>query len=279
MWCTRQRGDGTTETYTAWVYQQVWTEHVQPSADFRQPEGHGNPVVPMVQPAHRRTPRARIERLCFIPGEPCILPEGDQLELTSRMVRLPTEAELAGAGAPQGVRAQLQSPYLFLGIGSPDQPRIGDVRISYKVVLPLPTATLFGLLVGSQVVPYPLPDRRPFYRVLRGDRAAAEAELKYEHRVLSVLVDAVALVLLWLAWWLLYEPLRQALGRLPHKGHAAAAPAALMVYLVVAGSTRLTPDPALLPLLVAGLVGGVLLVLLRPWRTFRRRSAAPPPRE
>lgn len=275
---SRQRSDGTTETYRADVYERVWATDPQVSAGFRQPAGHGNPSMPLVQPERRRTPRARIGQLCFIPGEPCVLPEGDQLELTPRMVRLPSAGELAGRGAAVGVRALLQPPYLFIGSGSLEQPRVGDVRISYKVVLPLPSATLIGLLVGAQVVPYQLPDGQPFYRVLRGNRAAAEAELKYEHRVLSVILDALAIGLLWLGWWLLYEPLRRSLGRLPHQGHAAAAPAALAVYLVVVLSIRVTTDAALLALLVTGLVGGVLLVLLQPWRTFRRRRAAPPPR-
>jgi hypothetical protein len=62
---------------------------------------------------------------------------------------------------------------LYVGTASPNSPKIGDMRVSYRVVPNNQTMTIFGAFESGSVVGYEAPDGQIIYDILVGDRETA----------------------------------------------------------------------------------------------------------
>ena len=52
------------------------------------------------------------------------------------------------------MRQSIEGDNVFIGIGTFAQPEIGDLRVTFHVVLPSASATAFGQAQGEQLVPF-----------------------------------------------------------------------------------------------------------------------------
>ncbi|MFO0579434.1 MAG: TMEM43 family protein [Polyangia bacterium] len=155
--------------------------------------------------------------------------------------------------------------YLFRGSGSYDAPQIGDVRISYTALKPGSTATLFGLLEGSEVKPYisKKDDDTRVYRVLNGSRDEALKSLKAEHKAVGWMLRIVGFLCMWIGLMLFFGPINALLDIVPFLGSAgrvligiAMLPVSIVLSSVTILLSIIAHSPILLVLVIAAMIGG-----------------------
>jgi len=113
----KQLGGGT-KVVTTYDYEKKWTARPANSDDFRYPEGHENP--PMPYSSHSwQAERALVGAFAFQPSEVHLAP--------ARPLTLEGDKLLPGRG-------KRVDDTLFIGKGSLEQPRLGDVRINWQSV-------------------------------------------------------------------------------------------------------------------------------------------------
>lgn len=124
-------GGGETKT-TTYRYVKEWSERPVDSGSFKRPEGHGNPSMPY-RSATIEAPGARIGAFTL---------DQSQIKQIDAFERLPPDPS---ATLPQGF--QWVGEQLYRG-ASPDQPRIGDLRVNFQVV-PAQTVSVVAAQMGS----------------------------------------------------------------------------------------------------------------------------------
>lgn len=261
----KQLGGGTKETKT-YHYEKKWTSRPEDAEDFKVPEGHENPAMPFA--AHTAVAeKASVGAYGFDPGA-AELPPAKPIALTPEAVTAPG-FEVAGG-------------YLYRGEGTPDSPRVGDVRVSFQAVEGGRTVTLYGQLDGNQVGGYLHQGKDTLYRVVDGTHAQAVAALHGEHTTITWVLRILGFVFLWFGLALVLGPINAVLDIIPFLGSAGRAVTGLAMFpvaLVLAGLTItvsiIAHSPILLVAILAlSVVGGVLFVR----RRAARAKAAMTPR-
>ena len=142
---TRTKTGGGEETVTTYSYEMGWSDRPHDSANFKQPQGHGNPGMEV------RGERFQIGAAtlgAFTLGERVLSMVGGGAEL--RLTAAQAGAIQSAVGA--GIRASISGGRIYLG-PDPAEPRIGDYRIGYELV-PLQTISVVGRQAGSGIEPY-----------------------------------------------------------------------------------------------------------------------------
>jgi hypothetical protein len=128
-------GDDSRIVKTTITYTKGWTTSPSDSNRFKQPRGHGNPrgLEPRTDWAERVTLGGRrlVGRI-DVRGEP-FLPKPSQL----------------GSGA------RVEGQYVYVGRGTLDTPKVGDVRVRYSVLRVGQEATFFGNVLTETLETYP----------------------------------------------------------------------------------------------------------------------------
>jgi hypothetical protein len=188
-------------------YRRGWSAHPADSDRFHDPAGHHNP--PMRFGSARFTADASIGVYHFATAL-AAMPDGTPVALSPDMIE---------PDAPED--PTLDAGYLYLGEHSVATAEVGDLRLSYAAFRPDQLATLFGEQHGGEVLAHVTDDGQRFYRVLRGDRAAAIATLAMEHRVLSWILRLAGVMLLWFALNLGLGPISAMFDLIPWLGRAS----------------------------------------------------------
>lgn len=150
------------------TYRLEWADDFQGVDMARRPEQYANP------PSSVQTERFLAEEVAL--GAYRLDPETLRFSCLSP---LPITAEAFAASD----RGRLEEGYIFVGGGSLRKPKLGDLRIRYKVVESGALVTLFGRLSGDAVGPYIHEGGMRFYRALAGSRKEALAQMDAEHWV------------------------------------------------------------------------------------------------
>jgi hypothetical protein len=200
------RGAGGSRAESARVtYRMEWTADPPATAGFRAPDGHAN--VPLaVRSARFVVPHAavgvwRLDLAHVAFQEDTTLP--------------PTALQRTG----QGERFVPAGPYLFGGEGTPDAPRLGDVRVRLRALRNGSVVTAFGRPVGSSLAPIEV-NGRPWTRVLSGDRGQAIRALADRRSPIGRVRRGVGLALLGIAALLLSAPFWAIAARRRSRGSA-----------------------------------------------------------
>lgn len=196
---TRDKVGGGSETVTEYTYEKKWTTSPENSANFKQPEGHANPALP-IEGATKQAPGARLGAFGLDLSQ-LTLPGGATIALSSQTVL--TEA------------AKLDGGYLFTGQGSQSSPQIGDIRISYTAVRSPAAVTVFGQQSGERLTPHLYEQSSTFFRALNGDRNTAIQELQTEHTIITWLLRGAGFLMIWIGLLLVVSPLGTVAGILP----------------------------------------------------------------
>ena len=197
---------GTETRRTAYTYRKEWTSFYIDSSNFRVPEGHTNPRIPL-DSTMQKAIVGTVGPLTFNP-ELFDLPAGNIVTLTAENV-----IEKDGY-------TRNNSAYLFKGKGTMQIPEIGDVRISYREVkTPLNYATIFGLIDTDRQMINPFAtDKFTIGRIFKGDRQNAISKLQTEHDRTTWLLRLAGFGMMFFGLLLLVGPIVTLLDILPILG-------------------------------------------------------------
>lgn len=132
---TKDKVGGTQETTTTTTYTQKWHEGPLASADFKRPEGHTNPDMPL-QTQRNVAADAKL----------------GGYTLTAQVIDLlSSETPFVPDAAPAGWTKTATG--LFKGTGTPDAPKLGDMRITYTTT-PTGNLSVMGAQTGTSFAPW-----------------------------------------------------------------------------------------------------------------------------
>lgn len=182
-------------------YEKEWTTSPEDSSSFEYPAGHENPAMPY-RAATFHALKGRVNNYTFDPS---------QARLTS------PEAIVPGEGLRLPEWGYQEGEYLYIGVGSPSRPAIGDVRISYTAVQSGRTVSLYGLLQGNEVAPF-VQGGDKLYGIWAGGHDEARAAMHREYVMIGWFMRIGGFLLMWFGLNLLLSPLTNLLGFIPVLG-------------------------------------------------------------
>jgi hypothetical protein len=246
---TRNRLGGGTETVTTYSYSRVWHEGRIDSSRFRQPDGHQNP----------------------------------QPRFTSRS----WNAENVRLGAFRLEAAQINDIDADQDMGEPSRyigpdantPRVGDQRVSWRIARP-ESLSIVAAQTGDGFGPYATRagDRLMMVRPGRMPAAAMFAAAEEENAILTWILRAVGTVLIFVAFSMLFAPLKVLADVIPPLGWLVgfgtgllAAVLTLVLAPLIIAVAWLTFRPLLAgAILLAGLAGAFGISRLRRGRVVAK---------
>ncbi len=133
---TTQNTGGSETTETTYSYSKVWSDRALASADYRHPDGHQNPEMPLAS----RTYDSTGAHLGAYRLDQAVLAEMDAFAPYS----------IANAAPPSGFRTEGDTFYRGADSGSP---KIGDMRVSFSAVT-AQTMSVVAAVAGSALTPF-----------------------------------------------------------------------------------------------------------------------------
>lgn len=248
-----------------YTYRQEWTKSPEDSSKFHDGGEHVNPPMRYASETIGAT-RARI-------GD--VRVNVQELDLPAT-VPLSLNESLLGAGDdPAGTVRSIAGNYLYIGQGHIDEPRTGDLRVSYEVFDADQQVTLFGQLADGEVIPYVHSDDSRLFRAFTSGREEAIQEMGREYRFSLWGLRMAGFVLIWIGLMVLAGPITAILGRVPavgRMGNLIIALLALLLAFIVASTiimlSIITHTPWLLAIII--LIGAVIVYWI--WQTQKSES-------
>jgi hypothetical protein len=222
---TRKNVGGSEETVTTYEYTRVWAETRNDSSRFKRPEGHVNP-----QMQYRSTSYSSRDATlgAYRPGANVV----DQLPANDVV---PLDASLANklAGRVKGP-VHMADSRIYLG-DNPSDPRIGDLRISYKLAPAGPTS-IVGRQVGSGFGEYQTQAGDALLLVRPGTMSAADmfAAAQRDNRILTWILRLVGVFLMFIGFMLILNPLVVVADVVPFIGNILSAGAGIVSLVLTA---------------------------------------------
>jgi hypothetical protein len=269
---TRKNFGGSEETVTTYSYTRVWAEGRIDSGRFRRPEGHTNPAL---RYQSRDTVAADATLGAFRPGEAV-------LRRLSADRPLPVDRALAPSiRKSAGQSATVTGDAILIG-ADPDNPRVGDLRITYRTAEPGPVSVV-ARQTGSAFSAYQTKAGDAVMLVRAGTASAEEmfSAAQTENTIMTWILRAVLAFMMFAGFGLLLKPFVVLADVVPFLGNVLQAGAGL-----IAGILTLTVAPLviaiawlwyrpLVSLTVIVVGGGLTLVLVRMARRRRQAKSAP----
>ena len=140
---TEKKTGGGTRTTTTYSYDKEWSERPVDSSRFHSPSGHENPATMPWQSSETTADRVTVGAYRLSPGLVSAIDRWQELPVTGTDT-LPPELR---------DRVRADDGGYYTGDGSPSSPRIGDVRVSFRVVEPT-QVSIVSQQVGDSFRPY-----------------------------------------------------------------------------------------------------------------------------
>lgn len=192
---TKKNTGGSETKTTTYTYVKEWTSNPDDSSSFENPNGHFNPEK-SIDSTKLNVSKANI---------------GDyQLDMNSLSLRLPNAVDLSPETVAPEYKNKLSGGFIHIGKGTPAQPEIGDMRLSYKALNKDVLSTVFGAFSApNQLSTYIAKKFKGIsvYRLLPGNRVEAIATLKSEHKIMTWILRFVGFGMMWFGMNLVIEPL------------------------------------------------------------------------
>jgi len=251
---------GSETSTTTYDYSKDWENSPEDSNNFKYPAGHAN-LVKSLEDKKNTVTTAQVGVYNIAPKD-LDLPSFTDLTLSKEIVTLANNAVLAG------------SSFIYISLagaqGSFENPAIGDLRISYTVLLPDDEVTVFGKLEQEQIKKFTSSEGQSLYRMLEGDRAAAIALIAQEDTTILWVLRIVGFLMMWFGLGSLLAPLTTLGDIVPiigTLGRSVVSVITFIISLVLSIVTiivsRILHNPLALVITVVVIVGGVVLILTR----------------
>ena len=173
---------------TTYTYTKKWTKDPIDSSKFKYAAAHSNPTKSIPDRLFKAT-SVRIDRynldmnsLSYVTNfrSNCsnrnlgnLWSESKTTSMYRSIVLRSSDAlTLTAQNTQQQSNSIITPKYIFRGLGSPQAPQVGDVRVCYAVMPVGSIVTAFGRLNQSQLTVYPYQDVQ-FLRLIPGNRSAA----------------------------------------------------------------------------------------------------------
>ncbi len=137
---TKQKVGGSEETTTTYTYDKKWVDEPVKSSEFKKPEGHTNEGELIAGDAN--TPAKDVTLGAFDVPENLVKRMGNSIK------QVLTDADLATLPADLKASAKIQNGAFYFG-ENPKEPKVGDVRVSFKIVKPGTFSILAAQLDGT----------------------------------------------------------------------------------------------------------------------------------
>jgi len=265
---THKKLGGGEETTTTYTYNKKWSESWNDASRFNQPAGHNNP--PKAVDSNTQTaPKVTVGAFELSPGLVGQIHASEPLPL------------------PADAPATLPDGYLKSGLGyyrgaNPDQPQVGDLRVTFNVVKPQDVSVI-AQQAGATLRPYATAAGRNLEMLSPGNHSAAEMfqEAQTQNAHLTWILRLVGFLVMWFGLMLVLNPFKILADFIPFFGSLVGAGLMLVTLVVALPLSLLTIAVAWFafrPLLSIGLVAlaAVLVVGLGVLINKRKPKAAAP---
>jgi hypothetical protein len=264
----RQKHVGGAETKTTtYRYRKTWTDRPENSSQFKQ-VGHSNPPKAL---ANQTIVAPELAIGAYqVEGSALTTVVNEPSSCNGQSTRM-SEVANGGITLPKNSRVLLSADRLmpstsaigdmvFSGRGTLQSPAVGDLRICYSALPVGTTATIMGQIQGDRIVPA-IHDSESFLRLIPGDRAAALAELKSEHKMWRWFWRILGFIVMWGSLTLILSPISVMLDVIPLFGDIAeiiSETSSFFVALVLSTTIVLVSSLVHQPIVLA--VSGVMVV-------------------
>lgn len=222
---TRKNLGGSEETVTTYSYVRTWSDSRIDSSKFKRPEGHVNPAMRY----QGRDVFANDATLgAYRPGERV-------LRLVAAETPLPVDPSLAAAVRQRvGGSASISEGRIYVG-ADPSEPRIGDMRITYKTAKTGPLS-IIGQQTGSDFAQYQTKAGDALLMATPGTVPADQMfkEAQAENRILTWILRLIGTVVMFMGFSMLLRPLVVVADVVPFIGSILGAGAALVSGVITA---------------------------------------------
>jgi hypothetical protein len=256
---THDKLGGGTETVTTYTYDKVWADQAIDSSQFKQPEGHTNPAMPITG----ATLAASDAKL-----------GGFTLDVGT--VKLLALASPLSPDAPSGWTASAGALYK----GQPGAPAIGDERLSYTGLANGSTISVLAAQSHGGFGPYVTKNGYQVEMARLGNQAAAAmlAEQKKTEGAITWVLRGFGFVAMFLGFAMFFGPLSTFMAVVPLLGSIARGAAGLAAFVLAIPLTLVVIAIAWIafrPLLGIGLLVAAAALLYGLGRLHRSRHPAP----
>lgn len=220
---TREKLGGGTETVTTYTYEKSWSENLQRSTAFHQPEGHVNPATMPIESSSFLARTVNLGAFHLNQGQISSISRAQPLPLAS--LQLP--AQLYDKPVIR------QGEQLFLG-KEPAQPRVGDMRVSFSVTKPS-EISLIAQQQGDSFTPYKT--KTGEINLQEDGLVPAAAMFKAaqdQNATLSWILRAVGFFIMFLGLKLVLTPLRTLAAVVPFIADVVGMGIGLVAFLIAA---------------------------------------------
>lgn len=267
---TRKNLGGSEETTTTYTYKREWSDKPIDSARFRQPDGHQNPQMRYLG----RDFLANDATLGAFNAGPDVL---RKLNANTRLDVDPSAASTVTRNTM--LNASVADGRIYIA-NDPSQPRVGDYRISYRIV-PAGEASVVARQSGSDLAGYQTQAGDTILLAERGAVSAAEMfkDAQDHNRVLTWILRGVLAFIMFIGFFVFLRPLVVMGDVVPFVGNLLQAGTMLVSILLTAIVAPIVIAIAWVfyrPLiaLVVLAVGALLVVAV--WKMLQQRRAAAP---
>jgi hypothetical protein len=275
---TRSKVGGGEERVTTYTYHQTWSSDLIDSSEFRERDGHQNPVDMPWQGAEYVAQNVTVGAFGLSP---------DLVEQMSDWQALTVDASLA-ATLPEALRATAKpagGKYYFGA--DPASPRIGDVRVGFSVVHPA-QVSIVAQQKGAGTQAYQTDAGDALAMLEYGPHSAEEMfqMAKTRNAVLTWVLRGVAFLMLWIGLSMVLRPISVVAGVVPFFGSMVGAftgtlagLVAFFLWFVTVAISWIVVRPMLaIALLVVAALAGVAAIGLTVMfvRQYRANNAAAP---
>ena len=247
---TKKKLGGGSEKITTYTYDVKWTSNPQSGKDFKYPQKHLNPALPYESRTFAAN-TAAVGAFSF-DATKIQMPTAKPLSISDAMLN---------AGAKGRVK-RASDQYLFSGLGSLDNPGLGDVRISFQAVQPGGNVTLYGERHGKEVTSYDWKGEVTLFRVIEGTHKEALKTMHGEHVMMTWILRLVGFFCMWIGLSSLLGPIHAILDIVPFIGSAGRFvvglvlfPVALVLSLITIIVSNIFHSPIMMLITIAAIVG------------------------
>ncbi len=222
---TQKNFGGSEERKTTYKYSKTWSSSRIDSSNFKAPSGHSNPQM-------RYRGNLAVAKDASVGA---FRPSDAVLRHLTSSEKLPLDAQKVDELSQRvGRKVQIVDGEIYVG-DSPENPAVGDLRISFKVANPA-TLSVVGKQTGADFAPYQTKAGDALLFVKSGNIDAAQIfkAAQDENRILTWILRAVGLVVMMIGFTLLAGPLVALGDVVPFIGSIMGAGAMFIALLVTA---------------------------------------------
>ncbi|HRD72413.1 MAG TPA: TMEM43 family protein [Aquimonas sp.] len=260
---TREKLGGGTETVTTYRYEKKWSDRLQDSDNFQDASAHRNPKSIPLEQAEWSADSVRLGAFRLNPAQVAELGPTQSLSL----------AGLSWPGKVVDKPVIARGDHLFLG-KTPDEPRVGDLRVRFEWVAPGDVSVVAAQQGDSFTALVTPSGELALLENARVDAQAMFATARHNNTMLTWLLRGVGLLLLFIGWKLVLNPLRTFAAVVPFFARIVdfgTGVVAIALTLVIGLSTIALAWMVARPLLSVALLAGTLALV---FGLLRRRGAS-----